>query len=65
MKSHFRHREEEEEILPLPSTRESIIRRIYIRREDVSDSSMDSPWAAKDAKQPTGEALVSTMKHAD
>ena len=37
VKSHFQYKEVEEEILPMPGTRESILRRIYIRREDVAD----------------------------
>ena len=42
VKSRFQYRgEAEEEIIPQPSTRDVIPRRIYIRREDVADSNMD------------------------
>ena len=37
VKSLSRYREEEEEIFPMPKIRESLLRRLYIRREDVSD----------------------------
>ena len=37
VKSHVQHKEEEE-ILTMPSNRESMLRRIYIRKEDVSKS---------------------------
>ena len=37
VKSHFQYKEEEE-IVRLPGSRESMPRRIYIRKEDVADS---------------------------
>jgi len=38
VKSRFQYEKDDEAIIPPPSTREVIPRRIYIRREDVSDS---------------------------
>ena len=35
-KSQFRYRDEEEDIIPMPGTRESIPRRIYITKNDVA-----------------------------
>ena len=37
MKSHFQYKEEEVIVIP-PTSRESIPRRIYIKKDDVSDS---------------------------
>ena len=35
-KTHFRHKNEEEDGVQMPSTRQSLLRRVHIRKEDVS-----------------------------
>ena len=60
VKSQCQHREEEETVKMLGS-RKSIPRRNHIKKDDVSDSNMESLWDAEGVEQPTEDWGQSTV----